>query len=56
MRASDLVIVTNERHARYVADLGGRTFVCPDPLPDLSGRIDARVSVPAKAGVPGVFV
>jgi len=44
----DLVIVTNEAHARYVAGLGGRPFVCPDPLPDLSAQIDARVSVPAK--------
>lgn len=35
-RAADLVIVTNEAHANHVRALGGRAFVCPDPLPDLS--------------------
>ncbi len=32
---ADLVIVTNEPHARYVRDRGGRAYVCPDPLPQL---------------------
>ena len=45
----DLVIVTNEAHARYLASLGARTHVCPDPLPDLSGRLDSRVPVPEKS-------
>jgi glycosyltransferase involved in cell wall biosynthesis len=45
----DLVIVTNEPHAQYLASLGARAYVCPDPLPDLSGRLDSRVSVPAKS-------
>jgi glycosyltransferase involved in cell wall biosynthesis len=31
----DLVIVTNERHARYIADLGTRAYVCQDPLPEI---------------------
>ena len=44
----DLVIVTNERHAAYVAALGGRAYVCPDPLPDLSAQ-DCAVPVPDKA-------
>ena len=44
----DLVIVTNEAQAQYVAALGGRAFVCPDPLPDLRGRVAARV-VPEKS-------
>ena len=35
-RAADLVIVTNEGHARLIRNLGGRVYVCPDPLPDLS--------------------
>ena len=45
---ADLVIVTNERQATYVTSLGGRAFVCPDPLPDLSGY-SASVPVPDKA-------
>jgi glycosyltransferase involved in cell wall biosynthesis len=44
----DLVIVTNEGQAQYVAGLGGRAYVCPDPLPDLRGRVAARV-VPEKS-------
>lgn len=35
-RKADLVIVTNSDHADQVARVGGRPFVCPDPLPDLS--------------------
>ncbi len=31
----DLVIVTNEEHAGYAASLGGRPFICQDPLPRL---------------------
>jgi glycosyltransferase involved in cell wall biosynthesis len=32
---ADLVIVTNDAHARYVDRVGGKAFVCEDPLPDL---------------------
>ena len=32
-RRADLVIVTNEAHAETVNDLGGHSFICPDPLP-----------------------
>jgi glycosyltransferase involved in cell wall biosynthesis len=46
---ADLVIVTNERQAQYLASIGGRPFLCPDPLPDLSDRIGARVAVPEKS-------
>lgn len=32
-RKADLVIVTNNNHGRYVNKLGGRSYVCQDPLP-----------------------
>ncbi len=32
-RKADLVIVTNQNHGRYVNKLGGRSYVCQDPLP-----------------------
>lgn len=35
-RTADLVIVTNEAHGSRVRSLGGKVFVCPDPLPDLA--------------------
>lgn len=35
-RSADLVIVTNIGHADYVNRIGGRAFVCEDPLPYLS--------------------
>lgn len=35
-RQADLVIVTNDEHARYINSIGGKSFVCEDPLPDLS--------------------
>jgi glycosyltransferase involved in cell wall biosynthesis len=35
-RVADLVIVTNYMHRNRIRSLGGRGFVCPDPLPDLS--------------------
>jgi glycosyltransferase involved in cell wall biosynthesis len=44
-RRADLVIVTNEEHASDVKSIGGRPFVCEDPLPDLSkfsGRTNGR--------------
>lgn len=33
---ADLVIVTNGNHARFVASLGTRAYVCQDPLPVIS--------------------
>jgi len=41
--AVDLVIVTNEGHAKYLEDMGARAFICPDPLPalDVPARLPA---------------
>lgn len=39
-RSANLVIVTNPAHAQIVSSAGGRAFVCPDPLPDLSKYTD----------------
>jgi glycosyltransferase involved in cell wall biosynthesis len=47
-RAADLVIVTNEGHARRIRSLRGKVFVCPDPLPDLSGYRDQAEEIPGK--------
>lgn len=47
-RTADLVIVTNEDHGRHVRNLGGRTFVCPDPLPDLSAHRSQTGEIPGK--------
>jgi len=33
--SADFVIVTNEGHARRLGSLGARTYVCPDPLPNI---------------------
>jgi len=46
---ADLVIVTNERQAQYLASIGGRAYLCPDPLPDLNDHIGASVAVPEKS-------
>jgi glycosyltransferase involved in cell wall biosynthesis len=46
---ADLVIVTNDAHARYVASRGGRTFICPDPLPHLAAPAARAVVVPPKS-------
>jgi len=35
-RCMDAVIVTNMEHARHIERVGGKAFVCEDPLPDLS--------------------
>ncbi len=35
-RLSDAVIVTNNDHALRVEKIGGKAFVCEDPLPDIS--------------------
>jgi glycosyltransferase involved in cell wall biosynthesis len=34
-KGADVVIVTNQDHAKYIKRLGGNTFICEDPLPDL---------------------
>jgi glycosyltransferase involved in cell wall biosynthesis len=47
-RSADLVIVTNERHSFYVRNLGGKVFICPDPLPDLSRYSDGVVLISKK--------
>lgn len=47
-RAAEFVIVTNESHAHHVRTLGGKAFVCPDPLPDLSEHWDQGVAIPRK--------
>jgi glycosyltransferase involved in cell wall biosynthesis len=46
---ADLVIVTNERQAQFLASIGGRAYLCPDPLPDLDDQIGASVAVPEKS-------
>ena len=35
-RSADFVIVTNENHARHINSIGGKVFICPDPLPNLA--------------------
>jgi len=44
---ADLVIVTNDAHARYLGSRGSLTGVCPDPLPHLAPS--SGVAVPPKA-------
>lgn len=48
----DLVIVTNGNHARYLNEIGGRTFVCQDPLP----RIPPLPPTAAAIGEKSVFL
>lgn len=38
-RLAMLVIVTNDNHARYILLIGGRPFICQDPLPNLDQYI-----------------
>jgi glycosyltransferase involved in cell wall biosynthesis len=47
-RNVDLVIVTNANHANHVRQVGGRAFVCPDPLPDLSRYEGSEPVLPRK--------
>ena len=47
-RNADLVIVTNPGHASRIRALGGRSAVCPDPLPELAAD---RTVPPALNGV-----
>lgn len=47
-RSADLVIVTNDAHARQIQLLGGKTFVSPDPLPDLSKYLGQAEEIPGK--------
>jgi glycosyltransferase involved in cell wall biosynthesis len=46
---ADLVVVTNRGHADYIVGLGGRSYVCPDPLPRLPDAQGGALSLPAKA-------
>lgn len=46
---ADLVIVTNDSHAKYLARQSCRAYVCPDPLPDLTAQPSSAVSVPPKS-------
>jgi glycosyltransferase involved in cell wall biosynthesis len=45
---ADLVIVTNDNHARLLADLRAVTFVCEDPLPTIPDGIVPAPPNPAK--------
>jgi len=47
-RSADLVIVTNEAHSHHIRTLGGKTFVCPDPLPDLTRYRRQTEEIPNK--------
>jgi glycosyltransferase involved in cell wall biosynthesis len=49
-RFADAVIVTNDDHARRVEKIGGKAFVCEDPLPDI-----VKYSEPSDEGVKIVF-
>jgi glycosyltransferase involved in cell wall biosynthesis len=45
----DLVVVTNENQARSLQDLGARTYVCPDPLPQLPVASVPPSALPVKS-------
>lgn len=47
-RSVDLVIVTNESQSAYVMALGGKPFICPDPLPDLEKHRSGESTVDKK--------
>lgn len=47
-RTADLVIVTNPAHAEFIQRVGGRAFICPDPLPDLSPYQSTQASTTPK--------
>jgi glycosyltransferase involved in cell wall biosynthesis len=47
-RTADLVIVTNGNHASRIEHIGGRSFICPDPLPDLSRYVGVETERPKK--------
>lgn len=47
-RTAEFVIVTNESHAHRVRSLGGKPFVCPDPLPDLAEHRGQGAEIPHK--------
>jgi glycosyltransferase involved in cell wall biosynthesis len=50
-RRADIVIVTNANHADRVRRIGGRPFVCPDPLPEVprDAGLPAGITVPDKS-------
>jgi glycosyltransferase involved in cell wall biosynthesis len=47
-RIADLVVVSNENHAERIRSLGGKVFVCPDPLPNLSEYRDLGKEISRK--------
>jgi len=47
----DLVIVTNDAHATYLAEQGCRTYVCPDPLPRLTLDNSPTISLPQRSAL-----
>jgi len=53
-RRADMVIVTNHEHAAYIEQIGGKPFVCEDPLPDLS-TFTERFSAESKTDHKVVF-
>ncbi len=48
-RNVDLVIVTNENHARQMDHLGAHAYVCPDPVPDLVAPSGSLLPVPEQS-------
>jgi glycosyltransferase involved in cell wall biosynthesis len=46
---ADLVIVTNPAQSAYIGSLGGRSFICPDPLPDLPPPLPAATPQPERS-------
>jgi glycosyltransferase involved in cell wall biosynthesis len=47
-RSADFVIVTNENQADFIRNLGGKVFVCPDPLPNLDKYSVIKESITKK--------
>ncbi len=47
-RHADLVIVTNPGHETYIGELGGRAYICPDPLPVLATSPGLPEPLPGK--------
>ena len=46
---ADLIIVTNQGHADYITALGGRSYICPDPVPQLPSLRPTELSLPIKS-------
>lgn len=48
-RSADLVIVTNEPQKKLIEKLGGKAFVCQDPLPELPPSKGKLAELPPKS-------